>query len=205
MPVDQRALVPLANARNGVAHAGIHHIAEVQTVFTTCLRLVDPLLTELKIDQKQYWGGYEQLHDRLIEKRVQCARIELEAKLAKARADFEQRYGHLDEASRQTVLATITRYEPMRYMEHDEEQECPACASRAWLMGETYIDDDKNTVVFSPFMLMCSACDLHLTAEDLPLIGNLANEIDLEERPENFYFSAEQVGTIVAQDWEPGT
>lgn len=68
-------------------------IAEVQTVFTTCLRLIDPLLVELKIAPDDYWGSYVPLHDRLIEERVQAARIRLEGKVAKARAIFEQRSG----------------------------------------------------------------------------------------------------------------
>lgn len=190
IPVDQRALVPVANARNGVAHSGIHNITEVQIVFTTCLRLIDPLLTEMKIDPKSYWGSYESLHNRLIEERVRAARIQLESKLAKARAIFEQRYGHLGARELEIVLATITRPSP-RYMEHDEETPCPACGSRGWLMGDTHIDETNDTVIFSPYIFACSACDLDIENEELSELGELADEIDLDTPPEDFYASWE--------------
>lgn len=44
IPIDKQALEPVANARNGVAHGGVHDLAEVQTASTACLRLIDPLL-----------------------------------------------------------------------------------------------------------------------------------------------------------------
>lgn len=110
MPIDQRALLPLANARNGVAHNGLHAFAEVQTVFTTCLRLVDPLLTELKIDPVIYWGPYRPLHDRLIEERAAAARIRLESKLVKARADF---FNATDTWTRRPVPPCSPRLLPM--------------------------------------------------------------------------------------------
>ncbi|WP_202468935.1 hypothetical protein [Streptomyces sp. SID2888] len=166
IPIDQRALAPVANARNGVAHSGLHDVAEVQTVFTTCLRLIDPLLTELKIDPHSYWGSYLPLHDKLIEERVREARIRLEGKLAQARVVFEQRYGHLASKDREIVLATVTQHSNT-YMDHSEHKPCPACGSNGWLMGTTHIDDtDKSVVVFAPYIFVCSACDLDLENEE---------------------------------------
>lgn len=191
IPVDQRALLPVANARNGVAHSGLHDIAEVQTVFTTCLRLIDPLLTELEIDPEVYWGSYVSLHDRLIEEQVKAVRIQLEGKLARARTLFAQRYGHLAAKEREIVLATITRQSP-RYMEHDEERPCPACGSKGWLMGDTHIDEtNEPVVVFTPYVFACSACDLDVENEELWELGDFAEEVVLDVTVDEFYVNWE--------------
>ncbi|MFE7933402.1 hypothetical protein ACFU6S_32715 [Streptomyces sp. NPDC057456] len=192
IPINKQALEPVANARNGVAHSGIHDVAEVQTVFTTCLRLIDPLLAELKIAPGDYWGSYAPLHDRLIEERVQATRIRLEGKLAKARAIFGQRYGHLASKEREIVLATVTRHAPS-WMEQDLETTCPACGSKGWLMGDTRIEETNGPiVVFTPYIFACSACDLHVESEEFRQLGDLGDEVELSDSPEDFY------GT-----WEP--
>ncbi|WP_331751512.1 hypothetical protein OID55_42175 (plasmid) [Streptomyces sp. NBC_00715] len=193
IPIDQRALAPVANARNGVAHSGLHDVAEVQTVFTTCLRLIDPLLTELKIDPPSYWGSYLPLHDKLIEERVREARIRLEGKLAQARVVFEQRYGHLASKDREIVLATVTQHSNT-YMDHSEHKPCPACGSNGWLIGTTHIDEaDQSVVVFVPYIFVCSACDLDLENEEFRELGSDFNdEVVFDDPPEDFY-----------ANWEP--
>lgn len=189
IPIDQRTLMPLANARNGVAHSGIHDAAEVSTVFTTCLRLIDPILRELKIDSAVYWAPYEDLHDRLIEERVAEARIQLESKLAQARTVFAQRFGHLSAKEREVVLATVVRKRPA-YMDHEEPKPCPACAAQGWLVGDTHVEG--AVVMFTPYIFVCSACDLDIEGEDFWELGDLTNEIALEQDPADYY-----------ADWEP--
>lgn len=190
MPIDQRALMPLANARNGVAHNGLHAVAEVQTVFSTCLRLVDPLLTELKVDPAIYWGPYRPLHDRLIAERAAAALIRLESKLARARADFIQRYGHLDKETRAAVLATVTPSSP-GYIEHDEPATCPACDSQGWLGGATHVDEDKWAVIFTPYVFTCPVCELRIENEEFEYLDDLGDEVALAEAPEDFYVNWE--------------
>ncbi|MGP4049336.1 hypothetical protein [Streptomyces sp. 2A115] len=192
IPIDQRALAPVANARNGVAHSGIHDVAEVQTVFTTCLRLIDPLLTELEVDPKTYWGSYEQLHDMLIAKQVEEARIQMESMLAKARAIFQQRYSHLAPKEREVVLAAVTQPpqpQSLYNREHAEEQACPACGSRGWLTGDTYVLHSDEGVIYAPHTFACSACDLHLEGSGL---GDLAEEVPIDMTLDEYY-----------ADWEP--
>ncbi|MFJ8078766.1 hypothetical protein ACIQ7Q_33740 [Streptomyces sp. NPDC096176] len=182
IPIDQRALAPVANARNGVAHSGIHDVAEVQTVFTTCLRLIDPLLTELKVDPKTYWGSYEQLHDMLIAKQVEKARIQMESMLAKARAIFQQRYSHLAPKEREVVLAAIASQGPRVVMEHEAKRRCPACDSPGWLAGDTSWGevDDHSVLVVTPHIFTCSACDLEVEGEQLSHLRGLAEEFHLD-------------------------
>ncbi|MER6186842.1 hypothetical protein AB0G67_47050 [Streptomyces sp. NPDC021056] len=192
MPIDVKTFQPVAAARNGVAHLGIHDVAEVQTVFTTCLRVIDPLLTELQIDPRTYWGNYVQLHDMLIAKQVEEARIRMESMLAKARAIFQQRYSHLAPKEREVVLAAVTQPpqpQSLYSREHFEEQACPACGSRGWLTGDTYVLSSDEGVTYAPHTFACSACDLHLEGSGL---GDLAEEVPIDMTLDEYY-----------ADWEP--
>ncbi|WP_331754160.1 hypothetical protein [Streptomyces sp. NBC_00826] len=191
MTIDAKTFLPVAVARNGVAHVGIHDVSEVQTVFTTCLQVIDPLLTELQIDPKTYWGSYQQLHDMLIAQRIEAARIELESKLVKARAIFAQRYGHLDPKDREIVLATITRPQPSSiHGEHVEEALCPACGSRGGLVGESHVQPGDDFVSFAPYAFVCSACGLDLDGGGE--LGDLAEEVSIDMTVSDYY-----------ADWEP--
>ncbi|MFD5510792.1 hypothetical protein ACFWIB_23890 [Streptomyces sp. NPDC127051] len=191
LPIDAKTFLPVAVARNGVAHLGIHDVAEVQTVFTTCLRVIDPLLSELQIDPKTYWGDYGQLHDMLIAKHIEEALIDLESKLVKARAIFAQRYGHLSPKEREVVLATITRPQPSpTHGEHVEEALCPACGSRGGLIGETHVLAGDEFVTFAPYAFACSACSLDLDGDEE--LGDLAEEVPIDMPIDEYY-----------ADWEP--
>ncbi|MFD9047912.1 hypothetical protein [Streptomyces zaomyceticus] len=193
IPIDANAFRPVADARNGVAHVGIHDVDEVRTVFTTCLRVIDPMLTELQIDPKTYWGSYGQLHDMLIAQHVEEARIHLAGKLAKARAVFEQRYGHLDPQGREIVLASITQPQHSPYNgEHAEEASCPACGSRGWLAGDTYVLTADEGVYFTPYEFACSACSLGLAGDELSELGDIGQEGPIDMTLDEYY-----------ADWEP--
>lgn len=191
LPIDGVTFKPVAAARNGVAHLGVHDVAEVQTVFTTCLRVIDPLLVELRIDPKTYWGDYAQLHAMLIAKHVEKARVALESKLAKARAVFTQRYGHLTPKEREAVLATITQPQPSpNHGEHVEQGLCPACGSRGGLIGETHVPSPEEGVYFTPYFFTCSACGLDLDGDEE--LGDLAEEVPIDMTLDEYY-----------ADWEP--
>ncbi|MFE4647684.1 hypothetical protein [Streptomyces sp. NPDC056707] len=187
MPVTRKELQPLADARNGVAHAGFHDPAQVNAVFTTCLRLMDPLLPWLTgVDS--FWGPYRGLHDKLLDQRVEAARVQLEGKLTKARHVFSERYAHFAEKDRELVLAAIANVASPGYIEHDEGADCPACSSQGWLGGETHISEDEDTVVMTPSVFDCPACDLHLEMEELDMLAEpLGGDIDLEVSPMDFY------------------
>ncbi|MGW4077940.1 HEPN domain-containing protein [Streptomyces asiaticus] len=194
--VGQRDLIPLANARNGVAHSGIHDFTEVRTVITTCLRLIDALLHELEIHPGGFWGRFTELHNNLMDEQAKEARIELESALAKARANFERSFGHLRSKHRARVLATITR-RPPGYLEHDVPADCPACGSQGWLGGDIHVDASDPafpSVVFVPYLFDCLACGLDIEGEPFRELSDLSAEIDLEKRPEDFYHSGKELG-----------
>ncbi|MER5570330.1 hypothetical protein ABT083_29620 [Streptomyces goshikiensis] len=148
-------------------------------------------LSALQIDPKTYWGDYGQLHDMLIAKHIEEALIDLESKLVKARAIFAQRYGHLSPKEREVVLATITRPQPSpTHGEHVEKALCPACGSRAGLIGETHVLAGDEFVTFAPYAFACSACSLDLDGDDE--LGDLAEEGPIDMPIDEYY-----------ADWEP--
>lgn len=189
MPVSEKQLAPLADARNGVAHSGSYDFSTKIDVFTTCLRLIDPLLTELGLEHR-FWGRYQGLHDRLIDQRAEVARIHLEGRLAKARHAFHERYGHLWAQHRDQVIEAVTRM-TMAPDDDDEdvvEAQCPACSVQGYLTGETRTDPVRDTVIMTPNVFVCVACGLELDREELGMLEvSLAEEVDLDVPPEEYY------------------
>ncbi|MFJ8861003.1 hypothetical protein ACIRD8_21565 [Streptomyces sp. NPDC102451] len=187
MPVSRQELQPLADARNGVAHAAFHDPAEVNAVFTTCLRVIGTLLPELP-PLGDYWGRYKGLHDKLLDIRVIEARVHLEGKLARARQVYADRYAHFTAEDRGLVLTAIANVSSPGYIEHDEAAVCPACSSQGWLGGETRVAPAGDSVVLTPMVFDCPACELHLEREELGMLKEpLDGELDLEVPPGDFY------------------
>ncbi|MFJ1858805.1 hypothetical protein ACIOHA_16020 [Streptomyces anulatus] len=187
MPVSRQEFLPLAEARNGVAHAAFHDDEQVSAVFTTCLRVADSLLPVLP-PLGDFWGQYQGLHDKLLDIQVEEARVHLEGKLARARQIFSERYGHFSIQDRALVLAAIANVASPGYIEHDESAACPACESQGWLGGETRSAETADTVLMTPFVFDCPACDLHLEAGELGMLKKpFPKELDLEVSPADFY------------------
>ncbi|MFE9765058.1 hypothetical protein ACFYPC_11075 [Streptomyces sp. NPDC005808] len=194
IPISKEDLEPLADARNGVAHSAIHDSAQSEAVFTVCLRLVDPVLEELKVDANSYWGRYLALHDKLVEKQVRQERVAAEALLVKARSLFEQRFGHMSPKERDVVLAAITS-KPMITMGREAPVECPACGSQGWMAGEVeaiHVHADGqftvNTeeVFLRPHGFHCAACDLEGGTKLLVHLGDLPYGIFLDADPRGY-------------------
>ncbi|WP_406407113.1 hypothetical protein [Streptomyces sp. NBC_01643] len=191
IPIDKKALEPLADARNGVAHSAIHDSAQAEAVFTVCLRVVDPVLEELKVDPTNYWGPYVVLHDKLVEKQVRQERVAAEALLVKARSLFEQRFGHMSRKERDVVLAAITS-QPMITMTREAPRECPACGSQGWVAGEVRIIHDMDhgvvpdEVLLDPYEFHCAACDLEVGTKLLMHVGDLAQGIFVDGDPYDY-------------------
>ncbi|MFG2515503.1 hypothetical protein [Streptomyces sp. NPDC048584] len=185
IPIDKKALEPLSDARNGVAHSAIHDSAQAEAVFTICLRLVDPVLEELKVDPNSYWGPYLVLHDKLVDEQVRQERVAVEALLIKARSLFEQRFGHMSRKERDVVLAAITS-KPMITMSREAPRECPACGSQGWVAGDVSVvhhhggGAHPKELYLDPHGFHCAACDLEVGTKLLLHLGDLAQGIFLD-------------------------
>ncbi|MFF4963260.1 hypothetical protein ACFY2Z_41070 [Streptomyces sp. NPDC001222] len=192
--INKKDLEPLADARNGVAHSAIHDLAQAEEVLTVCLRLVDPVLEELKVDPNSYWGPYLVLHDKLIDEQVRKERVATEALLIKARSLFEQRFGHMSRNERDVVLAAITS-QPMITMSREAPVECPACGSQGWMAGEVeaihihsdgQFTIDPKKVFLSPRRFHCAACDLDVDTKLLLHLSDLPRGILLDADPHDY-------------------
>ncbi|MEU8927883.1 hypothetical protein AB0D10_44470 [Kitasatospora sp. NPDC048545] len=202
IPIDKKALEPLADARNGVAHSAIHDSAQSAAVFTICLRLVDPILEELKIEPSGYWGPYLVLHDKLVDEQVRRERITAEALLVKARAMFAQRFGHMSGKERDVVLAAITS-QPMITAVKEAPKECPACGSQGWVAGEvsvyTHGGAGLEGVYVTPYGFHCAACDLEVGGSLLVHLGDLDEDVLLEEDPYDYVDDEEPIDEDIAR------
>ncbi|WP_240362136.1 MULTISPECIES: hypothetical protein [unclassified Streptomyces] len=176
IPIDKKALEPLADARNGVAHSAIHDSAQAEAVITICLCLVDPVLEELTVHPNGYWGPYRVLHDNLVDEQVREERVAAEALLVKTRSMFERHFGHMARKERDVVLAATTS-QPMITMSREVPKQCPACGSQGWVAGEANVQG---------IAVHCAACDLEVDSKLLFHLGDLDEDVVLDDDPHHY-------------------
>ncbi|MGW5396675.1 hypothetical protein [Streptomyces sp. NPDC003952] len=184
----------LANARNGVAHIGMHDAAEAQQAATTCFRVVDPLLKVLQVDAQDFWGPYEDLHDHLVAERADKLELSLTVKITKAKSVFVARYGSLTEAEQRVVFGAIAMGSPAPGYQEGERADCPACGQSAWLTGWLNVewanadgeidgeDSDEPVLVLHPRSFSCPVCGLALEEDELEL-ANVPLEVVTDRDP----------------------
>ncbi|MGX1268288.1 hypothetical protein [Streptomyces phaeoluteigriseus] len=187
IPIDKKALEPLADARNGVAHSAIYDSTQAEAVFTICLRLADPVLAELQADPVSYWGPYLVLHDKLVDEQVRQERVAAEALLVKARSRFEQRFEHMPRKERDVVLAAITS-KPMITMEREAPKQCPACGSQGWVAGGVNVQGSAGHegAYLLPYGFYCAACDLDVDSQLISHLGDLDEVVLLDDDPYDY-------------------
>ncbi|WP_158991255.1 hypothetical protein [Streptomyces griseus] len=207
-PRPKGAAWPLADARNGVAHAGYHDRSEVITVFVSCIKVIDPLLDELGIGAR-YWGLHQGLHDKLLLEGVEAARVRLEQKLTRARRVFLERYGHIAEEHWEVVLAAIAPVVTPGWIgEYSARVACPACPANGHLLGLSFVDEERATVVLTPHLFECRICELRVEMAELDLLASpLDEDVDLDVPPEDFYAEVapyEDLELVEGDDEEDG-
>lgn len=202
IPIDRNGFEPLADARNGVAHSSVCVGEQALSVFAICLRVIDPLLTELEIDAAKYWGPYQELHDKLVGDRVKAARVRLEALRARARAVFRQRFSHLTDKETVAVLATITNREPRADCDDYEPKPCPACVAEGWVGGEVGYEEYEGDLhrILTPTRFDCYACDFEADGEEFQELKDLTGQIYSEADAEDFWTPDDEVpGSMVGR------
>lgn len=197
--LDNKARAQMLAARNGVAHAGLHEPTEVEAVLTTCIRIVDRLLTVLGALTQNYWGHYRSLHDRLAEEHANSVRIQLETKLARARRAYRRRFEGVPPGEKTSIVMALTVRAPFS-ADREFPSKCPACGEQGWLGGTTDIDYASTTeiegvgevptpmVVFFPVSFDCAVCRLALNGTEELELADLPVEVPLpEEDPDAYY------------------
>lgn len=187
-------------ARNGVAHVGAHDDKAARDVLGTCIRIATPVLTELGIDAGSYWGDYTSLVEQLADEQANELRVMVEAKLARAKRTFEQRFGALTPEQRTGVVAALGATSTVS-SDYDLQIDCPACEGHGWLHGISEVDWDVATdavtaesvptVVFYADWFTCTVCGLELEGDEFDH-ANLEHEHYLNDEDPTPYIGPDE-------------
>lgn len=187
--VTDKAFELVLASRNGVAHVGTHDVDGARAALATAIRIATPLLTELDIDPGRYWGHYASLVEQLANEQANEVRVSFEAKLARAKRTFQQRFGGLAPQQRAGVVAALGATSTIT-SDYDLQIGCPACEGDGWLHGITEVDWDVATdaktgervatVVFYTDEFTCAVCGLELEGDEFEL-ANLEQEHYLDD------------------------
>ncbi|MCI2422701.1 hypothetical protein MOQ72_35275 [Saccharopolyspora sp. K220] len=185
-------------ARNGVAHVGTHDADAARAVLGTCIRIATPVLAELEIDLERYWGHYTALVDKLADERNNELRVTFEAKIARAKRAFQQRFDDLPSPQRESVVAAFGATRSV-YTGYDVSIGCPACEGTGWVHStdgavvdwrnatENEAGESVPAVTIYASAFSCAVCGLELEGDELDL-ADLEKEHHLDvDNPEDYY------------------
>ncbi len=175
LPVKIEVFKSLLNARNGVSHLGVHDRDDARQHLITAIRIIDPLLTALGVEQEQFWGHYRELRDELLQKRADDLKLAYMTKVVNAKNILAVRLGP------DLVAEDLARLE-RGWIDSDEEPaECPACGVEGRLTGHHFVErqdmdesaegDESWAVVLYPLGFTCPICQLRLEIEEFDLAG----------------------------------
>lgn len=89
---------------------------------------------------------------------------------------FARRFGHMARKERDLVLAATTS-QPMITMSREAPKQCPACGSQGWVAGEANVQG---------IAVHCAACDLEVDSKLLFHLGDLDEEVLLDDDPYHY-------------------
>ncbi|WP_330440582.1 hypothetical protein OHB44_10265 [Micromonospora sp. NBC_00821] len=132
----QAELKHVVDARDGAVHAALRPDAGAGTV-RLALTAVGQILDALDVDPAEFWGGYADTARVLVAERADSIGTAVRLRLAEAGRIFAMRFGHLSTAQ----LAEVAEAPGLAFPAfitnetHAEEQRCPACSHKGWLVG----------------------------------------------------------------------
>ncbi|MFF9733570.1 hypothetical protein ACF1GX_29585 [Streptomyces albidoflavus] len=168
LTVDHAEVKVVANARNGVAHCGIHDPSMAREITTTCIRLAEAILPHLTNDTYIYWYPHDAVRKRFIEAHATKLGEVLRRRIehfrdAYLRGDLpEDIEGYLDISQKSEsvripeetgvirMIPTMNLFKliqetPDKDLSRLSAQNCPACEERAvigWRGGSNYSNDE---------------------------------------------------------------
>ncbi|MEV5605757.1 hypothetical protein AB0L33_30405 [Streptomyces sp. NPDC052299] len=177
LPVKADVFKGLMNARNGVSHLGVHEKSEARQHLITTIRIVDPLLSALGVEEDQFWGHYKTLRDELLVEHADDLKLAFMTKIANAKNVLTARLSpDLDPEDLARLSAESV------WIDSDEEPaKCPACGMEGRLWGSLFVEqqgegegpeeDEDWAVVLYPLGFKCPVCQLRLELEEFDLAG----------------------------------
>ncbi|MES9512051.1 hypothetical protein ABWJ92_37665 [Streptomyces sp. NPDC000609] len=191
---DHNEVQVAANARNGVAHCGIHDPSRAREITTICIRLAEAILPHLTDDAHTYWYPHDAVRKRFIEAHA----TKLSDGLTRRIVHFRDAYrrGKLpediesylgigpsaesvrvpEEAGVIRVIPTVNLFMMVRDTSQKDlnrldAQTCPACEESAvigWRVGSSYGDDETP---YEYRTALCCRCLLPLSVEEILFLG----------------------------------
>lgn len=189
--------------RNGEAHLGAPGSSEHRRVFSDFARALTSLL---RVAPAEFWGEHNNLIELAVDDSTAAVAREVAEKMSRATLTFRQRFDHLGEEQRTTLLDLAAHHADRQANDALLVWECPGCGHEsALLSGENFVEfdvewdhRDRVQVDASPFIefrghfLDCALCDLELDGlEELeaagmdPVFPN--DEADLDEYMRDYY------------------
>lgn len=190
----------LADFRNSAIHLGEVIEEERKEIFHAFLAATSLIVDEMGEERKEFFGEFADLVATHLDKSLAEVNRSVAEKLARAKTDYERKYGILDAVHRQGIIKSVEGgYSPEKY--EDELAECPACGNQGMLSGTYDVDweaddfDDYGfpttaypVVTLTPSTFLCNLCGLLLNgAAELKAAG-LDEPIQIEDvDPSDFY------------------
>jgi len=195
----EKPLKLLAELRNSVLHIGTIPPLDLKDLFDGYLGGVAVLLAACGKDRKPFFGDLSEVVETQLDKKAAEVKREVAATIARARATFKARYGHLGEDQREAVFKLVeATYRPEGY--EQALHPCPACGQAALVAGDITVewtvdyDEDGNlgdaypVVTLLARSLSCNFCDLVLTSAEQLKQASVELEIPVENvNPQDFY------------------
>ncbi|MFF4828220.1 hypothetical protein ACFY20_35645 [Streptomyces sp. NPDC001312] len=170
----------IADARNGVAHIGIHDTAQLESLLSNGLKIVDAILVALGEDPADYWGEFNPLHDKILEEKRRADLIRIEALKIRALKTLAARFGTSDTEERRKAIASA-QVHSMVAGQAKAMRPCPACSNKGWVGGDLDTDfsgEEPQVIIVSQHFL-CSICGFSIDGYLLGYFDALYGDIPL--------------------------
>ncbi|WP_411099032.1 hypothetical protein [Streptomyces sp. x-45] len=170
----------IADARNGVAHIGVHDTAKIEDLLSNGIKVVDALLVALEEDTAEYWGEFQPLHDKILEEKRRADLIRIEALKIRANKTYVTRFGASDTEERRRAIASA-QVHSMVAGQAAAMRDCPACSNQGWVGGDLDTDftAEEPEVVIVTRHFLCSVCGFALDGYLLGYFAHLYEDIPM--------------------------
>ncbi len=188
----------LAEFRNSAIHLGEIVDEERKEIFHEFLAATALLADEMKISRSDCFGEFEDLVATHLDKSLTEVNRLTAEKLARAKTDYDRKYGALDREDTQGIIKAVeSAYSLRRY--EDQLTGCPACGNQGLLVGSIDVDweadfDDGQIVGAYPLVslipsnFICNLCGLSLDGSTELKAAGLGEPIHVEDvDPADFY------------------
>lgn len=196
LPIPQQGRSLAMKVRNSACHMGLVEARELRRAVVEMARVVDGILKVDEADREHFWGSATlAVVDALIDEAEDAIKQALLAKIAAARTRVLVLTAGLEPATRQIVLAAVTRRRPS-FGEYVREWKCPACEQQGDLLCDIAqerkidVDDEGQTYPLPlqaiPYAFECGVCQLHLNDDEVQQSGDFPEyvELRLDEDPD---------------------